>query len=506
MIALVHRSFQLTVTTSSVPWLPWGAAAFARARDEQKPVLLSIHASWCEWCDTMDRTTYADSEVVSSIRASFVPVRVDVDARPDVSERYTLGGWPTVAFLTAGGEIVGGGTFVAVEKMPALLAQVARAFADRCEQFVRQPDPDSNAHATAELPARTPEELRREVFAAFDAEHGGFGAEPKFPHAGPVHLALDLYRESGEQEMRDVAVRTLDAMGWGGLYDEVDGGFFRCAASRAWQLPRHEKLLGVNAALLSLYVDAADTLQLARFGERAEDVLRYLQTWLADVTDGGWFASQRADATYYNSSSRDERRSRIPPPVDERLFSDVNGATVSAALQAARAMADEGLRDFAIKSLERVVLAAYRPGAGVAHLAGHGEHACRLLEDQIAMATAHLDAFDATGNIVYEMMAEELAHFALRTMWDEAGGGFFDRERAPEAGDAEAIGLLRRPLKPFAVNCQAARMLRRVAATSGDSQFATYADATLAALAATAAAQGPLAAEYLLALRHLKRG
>jgi uncharacterized protein YyaL (SSP411 family) len=224
-----------------------------------------------------------------------------------------------------------------------------------------------------------------------------------------------------------------------------------------------------------------------------------LQTWLADPLDGGWFASQRADATYYGLSAP-QRRSVAAPAVDERLYADLNGAAASAALYAARLAGDEGLREFAIKSLERVLLGCYRPGAGVAHWFDREPHVRGLLGDQIAMVTANLDAYEVTGNIVYEMMAEELAHYALRTMWDEADAGFFDRARSEDGADA-AIGLLRRPVKPFVPNCEAARMLRRLAATSGDNQFVSYADAALAALAPGAAAQGPLAAHFVLASR-----
>jgi hypothetical protein len=480
----------------SITWLPWGAEAFERAHTERKPVLLSIVATWCRGCRDMDATSYADSTVISMVGDQFVPVRVDADERPDISERYSLGGWPTTAVLSADGEVIGGGTYVPADRMPIVLEQVASAFAGRRDELTPRTVSRSIADPHAPFPASS-RALSDLVFSRFDPEHGGFDTEPKFPHAAPVHLALELFRHGGDDTMRDIAVKTLDAMGWGGLYDEVDGGFFRYAASRGWTLPHHEKLLNVNAALLSLYVHAADVLQLARFTERAADLLRYVQTWLADLGEGGWFASQYADQRYYERPSATERRSLTAPSIDERLFADWNGAMVSAVLDAARLTDDAGLREFAITSLERVVLGCYRPGAGVAHRVGPA--AVRgLLDDQIAMAMAHLDAFEATGNIVYEMMAEELAHYALRTMWDNEAGGFFDRVHDGDAPGSD-IGLLRRRVKPFVPNCTAARMLRRVAATSGESQFAACAEATCSAMARMAPTQGPLAAHYLLA-------
>src|SRR5690242_8914075 len=114
-----------------IAWLSWSAEAFARAARERKPVLLSITAAWCQACDEMDRTTYVDDDVVSLIRDRFVAIRVDTDRRPDINERYNLGGWPTTAFLTADGDLLGGGTFVTVDRMPAVLQQVIDAVETR---------------------------------------------------------------------------------------------------------------------------------------------------------------------------------------------------------------------------------------------------------------------------------------------------------------------------------------------------------------------------------------
>src|SRR5215212_1463149 len=110
------------VLSNAVAWVPWNGRAFARARAERKPVLLSISVPWCRWCREMDRTSYADPSIATLINERFVPIRVDADERPDIGERYTLGGWPTTAFLTPDGAILGGGTFVPAERMAAALA------------------------------------------------------------------------------------------------------------------------------------------------------------------------------------------------------------------------------------------------------------------------------------------------------------------------------------------------------------------------------------------------
>lgn len=497
------------VIPNAVAWLPWSSDAFTRARAERKPVLLSISATWCHWCHEMDRTSYADPSIISLITTRFIPIRVDADARPDISERYNLGGWPTTTFLTPDGAILAGGTFVPVERMAGVLAQVADAFEARGHGFP-QPEPrETVAHDPH--PPLPLDELCTRIFSTFDSAHGGFGVEPKFPLVAPLHLSLELFADTHDLRYERIATATLDGMGWGGLHDDVDGGFFRYATTRDWQLPHFEKMLDVNAALLRVYLDAGAALDVARYTERAADALRYIQTWLADPVDGAWWGSRQADDRYYAATSVQERLALPAPAAGGVLYADWNAVMVSAALQAAGVFNDDGLRDFALKSLERVLLGCYKPGAGVAHYLDRGPRVRGLLADQMAMAAANLDAFDVTGNIVYEMMAEELAHYAVRVMWDERDGGFFDRARDDaDAGDGAAvepgIGLMRVPLKPFALNCDASRTLRRLAAASGDHEFTRIADRTVAAMAPLAPDQGPLAAHYVLAVRAATRG
>ncbi len=256
---------------------------------------------------------------------------------------------------------------------------------------------------------------------------------------------------------------TLDAMGWRGLHDDVDGGFFRCAATADWQDPRQEKTLEVNACVLRTLVEAADVLRIARYRERASDVIRYVQTWLADPVDGGWSGSQQGDVRYY-SATAEARRQMVAPPVDPVLYTAWNGQMVSAMLRAAELLDDSGLGEFAVKSLERLTFTCYAPGAGIAHCLDQAPSVRGLLDDQVAMGSASLDVYTATGNVVYLMMAQELAHYAVRVMWDEQDGGFFDRS-IPDAD--EAIGLMRERRKPFVANCDAARLLRRLSATKG---------------------------------------
>ena len=474
---------------TGISWLPWTAASFTRAREEGKPVLLSLAPTWCRNSAEMDGTSYAAPDVAALANTRFIPVRVDADRRPDIAERYHLGGWPTTAFLTPDGEILGGGTYVGQRRLADVLARVHRAYASG--QHLGRVAPAAAAADSGAAP--TLEQLVEQVVQTFDGANGGFGGAPKFPHVAPVRLAMSLYTRTGDTAQRDMAITSLDAMGWGPLYDERDGGFFRYSQASDWGQPNEEKLLDVNALMLALYVDASETFELARYVERADDIVRYVQTWLADTVDAGWSGSQRADAAYYAGRS-DGPPAVAAPPVDTTLFTDWNALMVAAALKAGRVLNDPGLSEFAIRSLERVVLLCYQPGAGMAHYHDGEPQVRGLLEDQVMMSIAQLDAFEATANIVYEMMAEELALHAIQQMWDSDAGGFFDRSL--EAGD---VGLLSERYKPFAVNCAAAGMLRRLARLSRKPLYDGYADRILAVMANRARREGPLAAEYVLA-------
>src|SRR5436190_10422509 len=130
-----------------INWLPWSADAFALAAREAKPVLLSITAAWCRACHEMDRTTYADPGVASLVRDRFIAVRVDTDRRPDINERYNLGGWPTTAFLTAAGDVITGGTFVPVDRMRGVLERVSTAYGSAMVMPIVTPGPAAGGGA-----------------------------------------------------------------------------------------------------------------------------------------------------------------------------------------------------------------------------------------------------------------------------------------------------------------------------------------------------------------------
>ena len=301
-----------------IDWLPWGADAFARAAREGKPVLLSITAAWCRACHEMDSTTYADPAVAALVRDRFVPIRVDTDRRPDINERYNLGGWPTTAFLNAAGEVLTGGTFIPVDRMSDVLTRVASA-ASTLRAHGRGPaEGDDTAgpslaeavapggseggrqsaasHTTGEREVDS-DSLITSVFSTYDDQHGGFGLEPKFPHTAALTLAIALWRETGEPRWREIVERTLDAMFDGGLWDARDGGFYRYAVTRDWQLPHREKLLETNASLLRAYAEASALLGRSIDGDRCRRIAQFITGTLG--ADGGGYYGSDSDRVLY---------------------------------------------------------------------------------------------------------------------------------------------------------------------------------------------------------------
>ena len=480
---------------TGVAWLDWSDEAFARARRERKPVLLFLAAPWCQWCDTMDRTSFADPIVARLVHERYVPLRVDVERRPDLGDRYGLGGWPTVVFLTASGEILTGGTFVAADRLREMLPRIADTYLTRLDTLEERPASPSILRTAPVIDDDAPDWAARRLADEFDETYGGFGDAPKMPHTEALLFAIARARQNDDESFRLMVHASLDAMDEG-LLDGVDGGCFRCCAGRDWTRPGTEKLLEANAALLQVYVSAWRVWSREHDRRAAVSVLRYVGSTLADRTDGGFYGSQRASDTYFGLASRDERLAHGPPPVDETLFTRANATMIRTFLDASDAFGDEALGEFAIRSLERVLLATYHRGSGVAHWTDEDAET-GLLGDQIGMAAALVDAFAATDRPAYLDLAQELILTAMRQLSDEQGTAFLDR--APSS-----TGRLREPIRPLGLNCEAAMVLTRLTALTGEAAFRNRAAAVLAAFGESYRAHGLQGVCYARAVQTLR--
>src|SRR2546425_7713248 len=195
-----------------IRWRGWSEGAFEDARKLDRPILLSISAVWCHWCHVMDETTYSDAGVIDLINREYVPIRVDNDLRPDINQRYNMGGWPTTAFLTPSGEILTGATYLPADQMADALARISgyyRAHRPEIANRVlegRKRAGSAAARSAGELDSAQVEAILGAVENAYDAEYGGFGSAPKFPQTDAIHLLLEQSQVRSEPRFREMAV------------------------------------------------------------------------------------------------------------------------------------------------------------------------------------------------------------------------------------------------------------------------------------------------------------
>jgi uncharacterized protein YyaL (SSP411 family) len=304
-----------------VDWQPWGEAAFARAAQQKKPVLLSIGATWCHWCHVMDRESYEDASTAELINRHYLAIRVDRDERPDIDARYQAavaaisgqGGWPLTAFLTPGGRPYFGGSYFPPDErygqpsFQRVLLTMAHAFANQRDEVEETAESVTLAIEENETypghDGAADEGLLERLIAAplqqFDRTHGGFGSQPKFTHPAVLDLLIDAAEREGTQpaEARHVVTVTLDAMAAGGICDQLAGGFHRYSVDDRWRVPHFEKMAYDNSELLKTYVHAYRAFGEERHAAVAKNILRWMDESLSDRKLGGFYASQAADAS-----------------------------------------------------------------------------------------------------------------------------------------------------------------------------------------------------------------
>jgi len=320
LLATEASAYLKSAAHQPVHWLPWGDAAFARARAEDKPMLLDIGAVWCHWCHVMDGESYEDPGVAEVLNRDFVCVKVDRDERPDVDARYQRavqalsgqGGWPLTAFLTPEGEVFFGGTYFPPENnhygrpgFRSVLLQVARAYReDRARittnaQAIRQHVTESlNEAKPGAVSAGLVERGADQIARMFDIRYGGFGTAPKFPHPAACEFLLTRWHDTKLDWQRDVVEKTLTAMARGGIRDHLGGGFHRYATDERWIVPHFEKMAYDNSELLRAYLSAYQAFGTPLFRDVATGVVDWTLQVLSDKDRGAFYTSQDADLAF----------------------------------------------------------------------------------------------------------------------------------------------------------------------------------------------------------------
>jgi len=309
-----------------VDWYPWGEEAFARARAEGKPVLLSVGYSTCHWCHVMAHESFEDESTAALMNAGFVSVKVDREERPDIDSVYMTftqamtgqGGWPMTVFLTPGGEPFYAGTYFPPQDghgrpgFPRLLQSIRRAWeSDRAQVEASAADLTSRvrdaldrASATAGSAAASDAERAAtlavdRLASAFDATWGGFARAPKFPSPPNLEFLLMHHARAGDGGRRpgplEMVLHTLRRMAEGGIYDHLGGGFARYSVDERWLVPHFEKMLYDNAQLVRLYLHAYQLVGEPLFARVARETLAYLEREMLDP-EGGFYSAQDADS------------------------------------------------------------------------------------------------------------------------------------------------------------------------------------------------------------------
>lgn len=474
-------------------WREWGETAFAEAKSAQKPLLLAISGVWCHWCHVMDETTYSDPQIIARINQDFIPIRVDNDQRPDINQRYNMGGWPTTAFLTPAGEVITGGTYFAPEQMRSLLDQVLQYWMSHMTEIADKVVPP--AAPALNTAAAAPENaviahIMDTIRQQFDRAYGGIGIAPKFPHPEVWELALTRFTATGDGWSAGMAVRTLDAMAGGGLYDALAGGFFRYSTTREWTVPHFEKMLEDNALLARLYLRAYQILGDESYRQVADGVLQWANRTLLNP-QGLWGGSQDADEEYYRLP-KEERDRRPQPFVDPVIYTNWNSYMVSAQLLAASLINPPVYTPVALTALEALWDRMWDPGQGLYHFDNGRPQLLGLLTDVAALGQALLDGYEFTGDGVYVDRARQLAEYADRHLYEAPA--YFDQPPSPDP-----VGRLRHRQQPLPENALMARFLHRLGELSDDPARIERAAAILGAFSDVAREQGVFAAGWALA-------
>ena len=481
-----------------IDWLPWTRSTFDRAQAEDKPVLLSISAAWCHWCHEMDETTYSDPDVQSLLSRSFLAVRVDNDHRPDINARYNVGGWPTTAFLTPHGGLVGGATYLPPDQFIAMLSELQDAYrADKPQLYsqsrdlLRQRrDHARRTAAGADVEASFVDRVSRIVAGSYDAREGGFGSEPKFPNPQVLRFVTHLYRTTGEEFYAAMLRRSLDRMADSNLYDSLEGGFYRYSSTPNWSEPQLEKILDDNTQLARVYMDASIVLDQPRYKRIANETFGFLLNNLYDPESGGFRGSQGAHSNYF-SLDADARSQTAAPPVDPYCYAGPSAMAAAALLDASWKLGRPDFGRAGLDVLDHVDGMAEGGNLGHSFTADGPEDSPALLVDWAGLLVGLMQAHASISEARYLDRAVQIAGTMVDRFFDEENGGFFDIEP-----DDDAVGHLQVREKQLPENMTAVQGLLRLYQATRNDDYRELSEATLSAFVPVFREHGEFASEF----------
>ncbi len=317
--------YLLQHANNPVDWYPWGEEAFEKAKQENKPIFLSIGYSTCHWCHVMEHESFENKTIAELMNKYFVCIKVDREERPDVDKVYMSavqtmigsGGWPLSVFLTPDLKPFYGGTYFPPKDahgrpgFPTVLERIHQAWNEEQQEILNSGNQLiemlQHKHLAKNENEIIDENLIRRTYhqlaAAYDAKHGGFGTAPKFPRPVMFEFLFQYFNRTQEKEALTMSLTTLMAMASGGMYDHLGGGFHRYSVDAQWKVPHFEKMLYDQAQLAHSYLDAYQITHDDFFATIAKETLDYV---LREMTDknGGFYSAQDADSFSTENSSQ----------------------------------------------------------------------------------------------------------------------------------------------------------------------------------------------------------
>jgi hypothetical protein len=477
---------------SKIKWRQWDNATFAEAKAGEKLVLLLLSPSWCSSCSEMERNALGNAANAELINQKYLPIRVDPDRRPDIYDRYHLGGYPSCVIMTAEGLTLGGSLYLPADSLNKLLTDIDRVWMTNKPMVKAQVEKLHSLFVGAahERKPGPPSELgpvmaEDVVKRLYDSTYGGFGTQPKFILPDVNDYLFGAVAPNGGPMFREQILKTLDAQL--ALLDTVWGGFYRYASFADWSGHNCEKLLELNARTLSNYLDAYLLTGSDKYRKAAELTIGYLNRFLK--TDQGWgfYNSQQGailaqgkpvDPVAYFSGTNDQRLKYGAPAVDKAIYVASNGYAVSAYFKAKRVLGRQDCADYASATLNAICEKAAGSEGGIYHeISRTTDSPFGLLADQIACITALLDGYETLGTRQYLTQAERIARFVSTRLLDTATGGFDYEPPAPEA-----IGRMGVVFRPYGFNCDAVAAFTRLSQMTSDTTYRALADRVLRSL------------------------
>lgn len=402
-------SLRAVDNADAIDWQPWSDEVFVKAKAEKKLVLLDVVAVWCHWCHVMDEITYRDPAVVKLVREHYIAVRVDQDARPDISNRYEDYGWPaTVVFDANAKELAKRQGYLPPKPMAGML-----------QAFVDDPTPGPSVQAepviapgiAGSLTDAQRAEMREAFFGAYDAKVGGWGDVHKYLNWDAMEYCL-TEGANGDVQMKAMARQTLTA----GLrlIDPVWGGVYQYSTDGDWEHPHFEKIMPFQAENLRVFAMAATLLHDPQWLEPARKIHGYLRDFLMSP-EGAFYVSQDADLVAGEHSGEyfalDDARRRAfgVPRIDRHLYARENGLAITGLAALYAADGDDAVLAEARRAAEWVIAHRALEGGGFRH--DGADVAGPYLADTLAMGRAFLALYSVTGERTWLVRAEAAAQF-----------------------------------------------------------------------------------------------